>query len=181
MSTPRLTTKRVDAFLNGVAELAKTFPTPERKAELDRDLDVVISFLLDFKRRLSSMPTADDAAELEHSISTLRHFVQIADSDPLISKALGLPQKAPRKSARRSRTEPDTDVDRVVLRLKALPPEELRRALDDGNDYTVATLRQLAAELNVRVTTGTTRQQLVEKIVKKIENLAGYEYLRDRA
>lgn len=181
MSTPRLTAKRVDTFLNGVAELAKTLPSAERKAEIDRELDAVISFLLDFKRRLNSMPTADDAAELEQSIGTLRHFVQVADSDPLISKALGLPQKAPRKGTKKTRREPEADIERAVLQLKSLPPDRLRKALIDGNEYTVATLRRLAAELNVRVTVGTTRQQLVEQIVKRIENLAGYEYLRGRA
>ena len=181
METAKLTTKRVDAFLGRLSELVVALPSAERKAEIDHELDALIDFLLDVKKRLSHVPTSDDAAGLEASFNTLRHFIQIAEADPLISKALGLQERKTRQRPNRPHKHADLDITQEIAELRLLSPDEMRQTFEDKHKYTVATLRRIGAEFGIRVRSNATRALISEQIVKRAGNLAGYEYLRDHA
>ena len=144
VNSRKLTAKRVEAFLGRLEELVSALPSAENKAEMDRELDAVIGFLLDFKRRLNSVPTAEDAAGLEESIGTLRHYVRIAEADPLISKILGLQEQAKPRTAKKHRKHGEFDANQAVSELKSLTPDEMRRAMEDKTKFTIAVLRRIA-------------------------------------
>lgn len=181
MNSSKLTTKRVDSFLARLSELAASLPSPKQKAEIDRDLDAIIEFLLDFKRRLKSVPTTDETAGLEASLDTLRHFVQIADADPLLSRALGLESRETRRRQGKVGESVDRDIKPMVAELTSLSPEDLSKRLQDTQAYSSTALKEVAAELGIRVTSKESRALIVEKIVKRAGNLAGYRYLREHA
>ena len=182
MPQTRLTAKRITIFLQNLGALVDALPTREQKEELERELTAVISFLGEFKARLTELPTREEEARLAESLKVLRHFVAVAEADPLISKTLGLtPRRSrARTGSKRPRTPPDHSA--IVDQLKGMSPDEMRTALNQrANGWTVTDLKQVASLMGVRVRSKTTRSAIVEQIVKRAENQAGYDYLREHA
>lgn len=182
MQKNMLTARRVENFLSKLSELADALPSAERKAEIDRDLDAIVGFLLDFKKRLNSVPAFEDMQGLEESVKTLKHFVRVAEGDPVISKALGLKQT----EKRRPKSESEVSSKRVNIKeeidqIKSLSPEEIKSHLADGEKYSSVTLRDISSELGIRVGSKTNREIIIENIAKRIGNLAGYDFLRTNA
>ena len=181
MESRKLTAKRVEAFLGRLSEFANALRSEASEAEIDRELDVVIGFLLDFKRRLNSVPTSENMRGLETSISALRHFVRIAEADPVISRALGIREQGARPRATKDSGRSELDIKHITAELRSMTPEEMRRTLDNRHEYTVSVLRHIGAEVGVRLPSSATRATIVEQIVKRVGNLAGYDYLRNHA
>ena len=182
MESTKLTARRVEVFLTRLSELASALPSAERKEEIDRDLDIIVEFLLDFKKRLHSVPAFEDMQGLEESIKTLQHFVRVAEGDVVLSKALGLKQAGKPRSRTHSGSDlANVNVEKEVERIKSLSPEEIKLQLSDKTKYGAATLRSISAELGIRVGSNVSRELIIEKIVKRIGNLAGYDYLRTHA
>ena len=182
MTDTRLTARRITTFLQHLGALVDALPTREQKEALQHELATVIAFLADFKARLAELPTREDEAGLEQSLKVLRHFVAVAEADPLISKTLGLTpkQSRARSSSKRPRTPPDHSA--IVNQLKGLSPEDMRTALtQQANGWTIADLKQIASLMGLRVRSKSTRSTIVDQIVKRAENQAGYHYLRDHA
>ena len=181
MKSSKLTSKHVDAFLARLSELTASLPTADQKVEIDRELDAIIEYLMEFKRRLKSIPATEEAAGLEESITTLRHFVQIADADPLLSRTLGLEVRGTRQKQRRRNDSGTQEVKLTIAELTSLSPDDLSRKLQDTREYPGTALKQIAEELGIRVTSKASRAVIVEQIVKRASNLAGYKYLREHA
>ena len=182
MAEPRLTAKRITSFLQQLESLVDSLPTQERKEEIERELECVIGFLNDFKARLTALPTTEDEARLQESLRVLRHFVAVAEADPLISKTLGLHPKAQRLRSSTGRPQERPDVTTMVDELKGAPPAEVRQVLTrKENGCTVADLKQIAAAMGVRVPSKATRTAIVDQIVNRTEKEAGYALLRAHA
>ena len=182
MATTKLTAKRVNTFLQHLGALVDSLPTREQKEQIERELDSVICFLTDFKVRLTTLPTCEEETGLQESIKVLRHFVAVAEADPLISKTLGLRPKQSRVRSGTARPKIRPDVSAIADELKGASPEEIRIALSQrAGGCTVADLRQIAAAMGVRVQSKTSRSAIVDQIVKRAENEAGYDYLREHA
>lgn len=178
----KLTAKRINTFLQHLEVLANSLPTREQKKEVEHELDSVITFLADFKARLTDLPTREEEARLEESLKVLRHFVMIAEADPFISKTLGLKPKRQRSRSGATRSNLRTDPSVIVKKLKGLSPEEVRGVLNQReNRCTVADLKQIAESMGVRIRGKTSRSVIIDQIVKRVENAAGYDYLRKNA
>lgn len=182
MPNTRLTAKRITNFLQHLTALVDALPTHEQKKEIERELDAVIAFLGKFKARLRDLPTREEEARLEESLKVLRHFIAVAEADPLISRTLGLSPKQSRTRSGSSRPRTPPDHSAIVDKLKGLPPGEMRTVLDQRTaDCTVTDLKQIATLMGVRVRSKTPRSAIVDQIVKQAENQAGYDYLREHA
>lgn len=182
MAASKLTARRINAFLEHLEALVHSLPTQEQKQEIDRELERVIAFLTDFKARLATLPTCDEEKGLEESLKVLRHFVAIAEADPLISRTLRLKAKESRARSSTRRAKSPENIPALVDELKASSPANIRRALDQKTaGCTVADLRQIATAMGVRVHSKMSRAAIVDQIVKRAEIQAGYDYLRDRA
>ena len=182
MPQTKLTAKRITTFLQNLGALVDALPTRERKEELERELAAVIAFLEEIKARLTELPAREEEAGLEESLKVIRHYVTVAEADPLISRTLGLTPKQSRARAgsKRPRTPPDHSA--IAKRLNGLSPDEMRTALNQkSNGWTVADLKQIASLMGVRVRSKTPRTSIVDQIVKRAENQAGYAYLREHA
>lgn len=182
MSQTRLTAKRITTFLQSLEALIDTLPTRDQKEEIERELAAIIEFLENFRVRLTELPTREDEAGLEESLKVLRHFVTIAEADPLISRTLGLTPRRSRAPASSKRPKTPPDHSAIVAQLKGLSPDEMRAVLNQrSNGWTVADLKQVAYLMGVRVRSKTQRTAIVDQIVKRVENQAGYDYLREHA
>lgn len=175
------TGKKLDGFLSKMSELVDVLPSQETKSRLDKELKVLIEFLVDFRKRLRMLPVVEDTHDIALTIETIKDYVRVAESDPVMSRLLGLSTDngSLRKTARRSLTaENRKEAKHVAEMLKGLSPEEVERMFADKKKYTVLMLRQIAKELRLKLPSRSTRLSIVEKIVKKTANIRGYRYLR---
>ena len=170
--------KKLDTFLSKMSELVDTLPTQETKSSVEKDLGALIQFLTDFQSRLRELPTDQDANNLTSTIETIRDYVRLAESDPLMSRVLGLSESVtPRKPTpltEQSRREAES----IAGTLKALAPEDVERRLADKKKYNVPMLKQIGKELGLHIPSKASRISIMEKIVKKTANLRGYDHLR---
>ena len=176
-----LTGKKLDSFLSKLSELVDTLPSQETKSRLDQELGVLIEFLKDFRTRLKSLPTEEDVEGVTTTIETIKDCVRVAESDPIISRALGLlsENRTLRKSPRNSLTAQEREEARATAEeLKTLSPENIERRLSDKKKYTISMLKQIGGELGLHFPSKSTRLSMIEKICKKTANLRGYNYLR---
>lgn len=172
--------KKLDRFLNSLSELVDTLPSQEAKSRLDQELKALIQFLQDFRKRLESLPTGEDADGFTSTIETVKDYVRIAESDPVMSRVLGLSSdnRALGKPSRNSLTEQGRkDAKAVAKELKELSSEDVERKLADKK-YNIPMLRQIGGELGLNIPSKSTRLSIIEKITKKTANLRGYNYLR---
>lgn len=182
MTDPKkLTGKKIEIFLSKLADMAESLPTQEMKEKTNKELDLIINFLLEFQERMKNVPTIEETHEISSTVERLITLIKVAESDPFLSRALGLSsQKNSRRSARKTLTEEDKNkAKKVVAEIKELSPQEINKILGDKK-YKVHFLRQIAYELGIKVNSKATRASIIEKISKKISNIQGYDYLRTR-
>ena len=180
-SSVKLTGKKLDSFLSKLSELVDGLPSQETKSRLDQELGVLIEFLKDFRTRLRSLPTGEDEEGVTSTIETIRDYVHVAESDPIMSRVLGLSSESRilRKSSQNSLTAQDREEAKAMAEeLKALSPEDIDHRLADKRKYTISMLRQIGGELGLNFPSKSTRLSIIEKISKKTANLRGYSYLR---
>ena len=182
MTQTPLTAKRVNTFLQQLAALADSLPSKDQIGEIERELDRVIAFLGDFKARLIELPTREDEASLQESLKILRHFVVIAEADPIISRTLGLQPKQAKARSRPTRTNTRPDLATIIDDLKGSPKNDISTSFSERvNGCTVADLKQIAASMGLRVGSKATRSAIIDQIARQAENEAGYAYLREHA
>ncbi len=175
------TGRKLEGFLSKLSELVDALPSQETKSQLDRELDVLIRFLQDFRSRLKSLPTIDGRDGISSTIETLNDYVRVAESDPVMSRVLGLSldRDGPKRPSQNLPTEHDRrEAKALTEELKDLSHEEVERKLTEGKKYKIAMLRQIGGELGLKFPSKSTRPSMVEKIAKKIDNLRGYDSLR---
>ena len=178
--TAKFPSRKLENFLSRLSDLVDNLPSQETKAQIDRELEALINFLKDFQSRFQSLPTLEDSDSVTSTIETLKNYVRVAESDPLMSHVLGLSSNkaVSKRSSRGALTEHERrEAKTMVEELKRLPYEETERKLADRK-YTVAMLRQIGEELGLKLPSKSTRLSIVEKITKQMDNLRGYDYLR---
>lgn len=183
MSEPKkITAKKIEVFLSKLTELVESLPTQEMKHRTNQELDTLINFLLEFQDRMKNVPTMEETKEIQSTIEKLITIVKVADSDPFLSRTLGLSvQKSGRAPKRQSLSEVErTTAKELAHKIKDLSPHELEKKFEDKDTYRLLVLRQVANELGIKVDSKTTRASIIEKISKKISNIRGYDYLRNR-
>ncbi len=171
--------KKLDSFLSKMSELVDTLPSQETKSRLDKELGVMIEFLTDFRNRLKTLPTDQDANQVTSTIELIKDYVRMAESDPVLSRVLGLSgngtsRRALKPLAEQSRKEAGS----IAEVLKELSPEDIERRLSDKRKYNVSMLKQIGKELGLSIPSKSSRLSIMEKIVKKTANLRGYNHLR---
>ena len=174
-----LTGKKLDNFLNRLSDLVYTLPTADTKDRLDKELAALIAFLQDFQERLKSIPTGDNADDVASTIETLKRYVRIAESDPLMSHVLGLsPDQARTGRKDVMSAQARSQAKSLADELRQLSPEDIGTRLVNSRKYTVAMLKQIAKELGLHVPSKSTRLSIIEQIAKKTANARGYRHLR---
>ena len=174
------TGRKLDRFLSDLSALVDTLPSPDVKAQMDRELASLIEFLQDFRDRLKSLPTDQDADGVASTIETVRDCVRIAEADPVMSRILGLSPEAhtTRKPVKGVTTERDREAAKSIAReLKDMPPGEVEQMLSDRTKYNVLTLRRIGGELGIRLSSKSTRLVMIDRISKALANRWGYDYL----
>lgn len=182
MVNAKLTGKQLDGFLCGVSNLVDALPSPEQKASLAQELDALISFLTDLKGRLDAIPTDSEAGDIARTVETLRDYVRVAESDPVMSRVLGLIDGGQaRRTPRRTSLRTADEINGLVDKLRVMSPESVRAELGDKRTYNVVTLRAIGNSIGIPMPTKSTRTSMIEKLVNAIGNRSGYEYLRNHA
>ena len=174
------TGRKLDRFLTDLSALVETLPSPDAKAQIDRDLASLIAFLQDFRARLNSLPTDNDLAGVTSAIEAVRDCVRIAEADPAMSRILGLESelKGPKKSVKRIAKNENREIAKSIAgELQDMPPEDVEQMLADKHKFNVSMLRQIASELEIRIASKSTRLTMIEKISKTLSNRWGYDYL----
>ena len=172
--------RKLDRFLTDLSALVEILPSPDAKAQIDRDLASLIAFLQDFRVRLNSLPTDNDLAGVTSAIEAVRDCVQIAEADPAMSRILGLESelKGPKKSVKRIAKNENREIAKSIAgELQDMPPEDVEQMLADKHKFNVSMLRQIASELEIRIASKSTRLAMIEKISKTLSNRWGYDYL----
>ena len=180
-NSAKLTGRKLESFLSRLSELVDVLPSQETKSQIDQELDVLIKFLEDFRTRLNSLPTVEDTEDIPSTIETIKDYVRVAESDPVMSRVLGfrLDKGMSRRPSQNSLTEQDRiEAKAIAQELKRLSHEKVEDKLADTKKYTVAMLRQIAGELGLKIPSKSTRSSIIETIIKEMENLRGYNLLR---
>jgi len=169
---------QVDCFL----PLQYNRSTQETKDKTNQELEALINFLLEFQEKMKNIPTIEETKEISFAVEKLITLVKVADSDPFLSRSLGLSSQTPGGQPKRQSL---TDAERskakqIAAQIKELSPQELHKKLEDKNAYKVILLKQIANELGAKVDSKATRESIIEKISKKTSNIRGYDYLRNR-
>ncbi|MGH8321369.1 MAG: hypothetical protein ACRESI_05370 [Gammaproteobacteria bacterium] len=178
----RMTGKKLDAFLSKLAELIDNLPTTEAKDLFDKELQTIIEYLKGIQERMKTIPSGEDAEGIIKTIETLKDYIRIAESDPILSRVLGLSST---KTDRKLRNRTPAVNERIIAseiaeKYKQMSPTEVQSDLSDKKEYTNALLRQIGNELGLKIPSKATRVSILEKITKKVSNLRGYDYLRHR-
>ncbi|MDD9818704.1 MAG: hypothetical protein OXU61_11325 [Gammaproteobacteria bacterium] len=177
----KLTGKELDNFLLRLSRLAESLPSQKEVFKVSQELSAYIKLLKDLQKQFQEVPSGEETDKIISTIEQLRGLIRVTEADPDLSGAL---YQSPNKGkARLSRPKPSPEYDRkkakmIASQLKPLSPEEVYKKFEDKKAFPVATLRQVAGELGVRVPSKSTRAYLVERISKKVSNLRGYNYLR---
>ena len=172
--------RKLNRFLTDLSALVETLPSPDAKAQIDRDLASLIAFLQDFRARLNSLPTDNDLAGVTSTIKAVRDCVRIAEADPAMSRILGLESKlkGPKKSVKKVAKNENREIAKSIAgELQDMPPEDVEQVLADKRKFNVSMLRQIAIELEISIASKSTRLAMIEKISKTLSNRWGYDYL----
>ena len=169
-NSKNLTGKKIETFLSKLADMTESLPTREMKEKTNQELDALITFFLDFQERMKNVPTIEETKEISSTVEKLITLVKVAESDPFLSRTLGL---STQKTSGQPKRQPLTDAERSIAKelaseLKELSPQEMNRRLEDKNKFKITLLRQIATELGVKVSSKATRALIIEKISKKI-------------
>ena len=178
--TNELTGRKLDKFLTEMSALVDALPSPEMKAQIDRDLASLITFLQDFRDRLKSLPTDNDFDGVAATIEAVRDSVRIAEADPVMSRILGLSSEfqGPKKSAKSRAAKQNSEAAKSIAnKLQDMPHGDVGQVLADKRKYNVSILRQIGGELGISLTSKSTRLAMIEKISKTLANRWGYDYL----
>jgi len=181
-SPAKLTGKELDSFLLKLSRLAESLPSQKEAYKVSQELGAYIKLLKDLQKQFQEVPSGEETDKIISTIEKLRSLIRVTEANPDLSDALY--QSTDKGKARLSRPKPLSEHDRekakvIANQLKPLSPEEVHKKFEDKKAFPVATLRQVAGELGVRVPSKSTRAYLVERISKKVSNLRGYNYLRN--
>ena len=176
----KLTSRKIQVFLSKLSDLVESLPTQEAKDKTDEELNTVINFLSEFRERMKNVPTIEETKEMSSTIERLITLVKLADSDPFLSRSLGLSSaKINGQSKNQSLTGAErSKAKEIAEQIRGLSPQEFDKEFADKSKYKIIFLKQIASEMGVRVDSRATRASIVRMMSKKLSNIQGYEYLR---
>ena len=180
VDTNKMSSKKIEVFLSKLSDLVESLPTREASDKTDKELNTLINFLSEFRERMKNIPTIEEAKDISSTIERLITLVKLADSDPFLSRSLGLSSA---KIDGQSKHQSLTDVERskakeIADQIRQLSPQELDKEFADKSRYKVIFLKQIASEMGIRIDSRATRASIIRKMSKKLSNIQGYEYLR---
>jgi hypothetical protein len=172
-----LTSRKMDGFLGKLSDLVASLPSPDEKSRIDNDLKMLINYLEGIRRQLELVPTR---SQIDGSvIDRLRELMKAVDSDPVLSRVLGLSTNGRRVGRKASVLGDDVRIRarQVAKELETLPGDQVQyRLLDES--YSVALLRQIGGELGIRIPSRASRSSVIDTISGKLANRRGYDILR---
>jgi hypothetical protein len=165
-------------FVQSLSGLIDALPSDAGKQETILQLETLIQFLSDLKKRIESIPTSQDTASAHVALNHLATLFAQAKSNPVLGAAIGIKATVPRQRSPDLASEDVERANSAVTRLNSLPIDELRATLDRMSQRE---LQGVAGVIGVRASQRTARDTLVHQIATKITNRRGYRSLRDGA
>ena len=176
-SSSSFTSKKMNGFLGKLSEVLGALPSADDKSRIDNELRTLIEYLERIRRQLKLVPTNSTADRA--SIERLREFMEAAETDPVLSRVLGLSKNGPRNRRRDGGLTDDARIRarEVAQELQRMSGDEVQDRLLDKT-YSVALLRQIGGELGIRIPSRASRSSVIDTIAGKLANRRGYNILR---
>jgi exonuclease VII large subunit len=167
--------RSIEDFL---ADNLSKFPNDAEKERVLKNLNEIIRYFENMKKRVEALPNAKKQDEILSAIDTVKRFLETGKENPVLSIALGLQREKPESSKPKKETSLE-EGKKLFNDLKKLPTEEIQKRLLDYKSISMDQLHALALFLRIRNHEKTGRQNLVDMIVKSgFANVRGYELLR---
>jgi len=166
----------VRRFIKILSELVATLPSTEEKQKIFDSLVALTNYLQSAKQNLAQIPTRDDMQQLTIVLEQFERLITRAEDNPLISKALGVEKKNKKKKVH-AVTQTSERIKIFCNELDKLTIDQIRETLSNDPKYTSNDLRELAINLDIRVTARISRDTLVNQIIVRIANDRGYKTL----
>jgi len=169
---------KAEKFLQSLSGLVESLPPESDKQRVAANLDLVIDFLSEIRKTVSSLPSQESATSVQSAIDGLNSLFARARASAPLAAALGL-QPSARKPKVAPLTEADSERARILLeKLEKLPIDDLRANLENTSTTSPRDLHAIAALMGIRSTQRSSRESLVHQIASKVANARGYETLR---
>lgn len=171
--------KRFELMLKKIKEILNSLPTNKERTEIIQGLKSIISFLDGLKDIFANMPSIEEAEKAQHALLNLENILQ---RNPLIKEIIiGKPVKA-RKETLFAKTQKMIEISEEIVekeleRLQKLPENEIRQLLSDEKKYNKKLLSAISEKLGKRVSSRTTKKELIENITVSIINMRTYKGL----
>lgn len=146
----------------------QALPSTREVQELDSALQAAVSFFLALRHKLSVVPSEAEVKHVSEALSTVCEFLERAQKDTTIGRAIGLlnPRPAPKKERAPSESKKEVDVAEFVRKLESLPTGEIQRELIAPRKYSTQLLGSIARHLGIHIDPHSPKHELVDKIVK---------------
>lgn len=167
-------------FITHLQSMIDTLPTNAEKLEIETNFNNLILFLEDIRNKITAVPSVENINEVTQSLQAFEDLFKKAELNPILSSALGLSHRLPKKKkpAKSSMTEEDTLRARNALsELELLPIDSIRTILSNEAAYSLSELRNLAVLNGFRSVDKLSRESLIHQIAMKIANYRGYKQL----
>lgn len=148
-------------FIAGLQSLLGSLPPEEQRREAMAAFNELISFLTGLREKFNALPTREDAAKLQPSLSRLEELFRYTEKSSATTQSANLNQK-PKKSS-------DIDVSALGEAIKRLPADEITSRLDN-KQYLASTIKAVAVELGMKPGSKENKTVLISRIVNYIEN-----------
>ncbi len=165
-----------------LAQVLHSLPDQADRERLLKNLDAIINFFSDLKRRIESLPSTGDRARILAALEDIAGFLNRSRNDSVLASVLGLQYERGSRRSPGTIPVPSKSSDALLDELRALPTEEIQKRLNDYKQVTMSDLRAMAGRLGLKYEERMKRQELVDRIVKLgFANVRGYDLLRGRS
>jgi hypothetical protein len=171
--------KKFKTIFSRIKESLNLLTTNEEKKEIVNGFKEIISFLESLKDVFINMPSLEEAEKAKDAIIKLESIIE---KNPLIKEIIfGKPakyKKSPTPVKPQKKIEISGElVEKKLGELKKHSEEEIKNLLDNEKDYPKPLLIAIAEKLGRRVSSKTTRKELITNIATMITNIKTYEGL----
>ena len=146
----------------------QALPSTRDVQELDSALQEAALFFLTLREKLRAIPNDAEAERTKEALSTVCAFLERAQKDTSIGRAVGILSAHPGPKKQRALFGPKAEADVVefVKRLESLPTSEIQRELIESRKYSIQMLGAIARHLGIHIDPRAPKHELVDKIVK---------------
>lgn len=175
---PRKRTNSLRPFVRQISELAASLPTNEDIRSAKEALDDILRFLESTRRSLDALPSSDDTRSVAGSIRVFDKLLDIAQTNPALSMALGVTPRGHRRPPPQRQPEEELERGKALFEeLGQLTVDQIRDRLLNDPMIRLTDLRALAAHLHIRYQAKSTRESLAQSLTTRIANSRGYDAL----